>query len=791
MKRKTKNLVIAISSLLLCAGLGGGALVEKNDATADEAMPQVSIVGHNLALEDTIHIQYAVDTENFAATDTLGLLVWTKPQTEYLYGTQDRKLSPVDELAANETTYPVFHYTGLAAKQMTDVLYSRAFVERNGEYYYSEVSKYSVLEYAYNKLGKTEATPTTEEELKTLLNALLSYGGAAQAYFDYKEDALASDGFTYVRVENATFADGFDYGLFKTGGTVEVFPNEGYALSDGAAEYFSTSASGEILLTVPKTMTVDTTSIAIPQNYSQGLAYALNADGASYSVTDYTGTETEVYISPMYNRKPVTSIGSSAFSGCSRLTNITIPDSITSIGSSAFSGCSSLTNITVPDSVTSIGKAAFSGCSGLTSITLPFVGAKAGVTASDTYQYPYGYIFGTSSYTGGYGRSQQYYGSSTGSTTSTTYYMPKNLTSVTITGGNILYGAFYNCNHLTDIIIGEGVTMIGDKAFYSCSALTNVKIADSVISIGEYAFKTCKNLKNLEFGCNLTTIENFAFFECDGFTNIQIPDKVTSIGQGAFYMNDNLTHVIIGSGVKDIGASAFYYCSALETIDIGKGIQFIGENAFYYCSALNGVYIKDADVWCGVSFENQYANPLRYARKLYLNNQELTELVISEEVSSISEYAFFWCSSIISVKIPESVTSIGYRAFYQCSNLERVDITNLTAWCAISFNDEFSNPLSCGNNLYLNNNLVTELIIPEGIVTISSYAFRFCSSLTSVVIPDSVTSIGTSAFYSCTSLSSITYEGTVAEWNTLEKGTNWSVGISATEVVCSDGRVNL
>ena len=139
-----------------------------------------------------------------------------------------------------------------------------------------------------------------------------------------------------------------------------------------------------------------------------------------------------------------TSIGSSAFEDCSSLTSITIPDSVTSIGSSAFRGCSSLTSVTIPNSVTSIGSSAFSGCSSLESMTLPFIGAKAGVTSSDTYQYPLGYIFGTSSYTGGTRVRQYYYGSSTSSTTSSTYYIPSTLRSVTVMGGNILYAYKYN-----------------------------------------------------------------------------------------------------------------------------------------------------------------------------------------------------------------------------------------------------------------------------------------------------------------------------------------------------------
>ena len=171
-----------------------------------------------------------------------------------------------------------------------------------------------------------------------------------------------------------------------------------------------------------------------------------------------------------------------------------------------------ISSIVVPDYVTSIGESAFRGCSSLESITIPFVGAKADVSWSDNCRYPFGYIFGTSSYTGGVATEQSYSGTYyIYNRYSSTYYIPSSLKSVAVTGGNILMHAFYNCSRLTSVTIPDSVTSIGEQAFYNCSGLTSITIPDSVTSIGEEAF-----------------------YNCSGLTSITIPDGVTNIGDYAF-----------------------------------------------------------------------------------------------------------------------------------------------------------------------------------------------------------------------------------------------------------------
>ena len=134
----------------------------------------------------------------------------------------------------------------------------------------------------------------------------------------------------------------------------------------------------------------------------------------------------------------------------------------------------------------------------------------------------------------------------------------------------------------------------------------------------------------------------------------------------------------------------------------------------------------------------------------------ITSVNIPNSVTSIGWYAFRNCTSLTSVTIGNGVTSIGDYAFDNCTSLKSVYITDIEAWCKISFEAHYSNPLYYANNLYLNNNLVTALTLPASITSIGNEAFSECTSLTNITIPDSVTSIGTRAFRGCTSLTSVT-----------------------------------
>ena len=226
----------------------------------------------------------------------------------------------------------------------------------------------------------------------------------------------------------------------------------------------------------------------------------------------------------------VREIEETAFSNCSGLTSVTIPNSVTSIKGSTFEGCSGLTSVTIPNSVTSIGERAFASCSSLTSITIP--------------------------------------------------------NSVT----SIEYNTFEGCSSLTSIIIPNSVTNIGNFAFYRCSGLTSITIPNSVTRIGISAFSDCSSLTSITIPNSVTRIGGSAFLDCSSLTSVTITNSVTIIGEWAFRGCSSLTSITIPNSVTSIGEEAFYGCSSLTSVTIPNSVTYIGEEAFANCSNLENLY---------------------------------------------------------------------------------------------------------------------------------------------------------------------------------------------------------
>ena len=250
-----------------------------------------------------------------------------------------------------------------------------------------------------------------------------------------------------------------------------------------------------------------------------------------------------------------------------------------------------------------------------------------------------------------------------------------------------------------------------------------------------------------------------ASVEIDGIYYELISKAKQATVKGAVLTSGNLiipasvTYEGVEYSVTSIGSEAFKGRS-MTSVTIPNSVSSIGENAFQGCSGLTSVHISDIAAWCRISFGSGYANPLHCAHHLYLGDEEIKDLVIPNGVTCIERLAFWGCSGLTSVTIPGSVTRIGDSTFYGCNGLTAVHISDIGAWCKISF-IQSSNPLKLARHLFLNGEEVKDLVIPNSVTSIEGSAFYGCTGLTSVTIGNSVTSIGNAAFYGCTGLTSV------------------------------------
>lgn len=315
---------------------------------------------------------------------------------------------------------------------------------------------------------------------------------------------------------------------------------------------------------------------------------------------------------------------------------------------------------------------------------------------------------------------------------------------------------------LTEVVIEDGVTEIGNQTFQGCTGLTNVTIPDSVQKIGAWAFYLCGGLKNVDIPANVE-IGNSSFRQ-SGLEQVTVSGG--SVGQYAFHRNvslkkidincetigdeafsgcDYLTDITLGENVKTLGDKAFYTCDALERVEIPSTVTDIGEKTFYSCPALKEAIIRAGTV----------------KKDTLYNCQALTTLIISDNATldasftagyskstlntvkigkgAIGDSAFSNCTNLTTVELGDGVTSIGTSAFIRCTQLPSITIG--------------SGVTSIGKNAFNGCAALTEAVIQSG--AIGESAFNGCIRLTNVTLGNGVTSIGKNAFLRCTALTSI------------------------------------
>ncbi|MBR4035010.1 MAG: leucine-rich repeat protein, partial [Clostridia bacterium] len=529
---------------------------------------------------------------------------------------------------------------------------------------------------------------------------------------------------------------------------------------------------------------------------NEGFALRLNSDSASYSVVGFiNAAATSITVPDNYDGKPVTHIGDSAFKDKENLEHVTIGANVVYIGDDVFGGCvnlkfnevdgvnyigtkdnahfyahsaenSSIAEYIAPAETRIIGSYAFHncrdlkkfalhadiiqvgfralrGCDYIEDVTLPF----AGEVKDGTANVHVGFAFGARTYGGNIS------------------FVPLTLKRLTILGGSLQKNALYGLDNVTHLGLPTMTAHLGyyygaetyeENINYIPASLTSVSVQSG--DIPDYAFKNCVKITDVELCDGVTSIGTKAFEKCNSIKSIFIGSGVELINNELFKEKNKLESVTIqGNGNTSIGTQAFYKCSSLSHLVIGDGVTFIGESAFSSCA-------------------------------------NLTSVLLGHSIKTIGAQAFYQCSKINSIYISNSVLSIDSKAFYGCRSISKVNIDSIERWCNIKFKDNTSNPLFYANDLYINDNILTNIIVPEGTTNINSYAFNNCTSMKSLTIPESVQVIGTDAFNNCTSLESINIFN-IASWCNIEMHSNplmysailYLDGAHPVELVIDDG----
>ena len=490
----------------------------------------------------------------------------------------------------------------------------------------------------------------------------------------------------------------------------------------------------------------------------------------------------------------LTEIGTYGFYS-NRMTSVTIPNSVTSIGLEAFKNCTGLTSVTIPNSVTYIGYDAFKNCTGLKKSCYPNTLSNL---FSDivTISYPAegaeiedGIVYGPN-------KSAIYF---VPCDFEGEYTIPNSVTSI----GDY---AFYECSGLTSVIATAGTPPeIGDNSFDGVYETTLLSVPDDAVnaylatnwslfenircSDSEELFKTFEtgNLKYRLIPGLTNDDKNLAVVipgEYSNLTEVTIPERITysdngtnkryyvdAIGYKTFngcsnlktitfnsrntsrvigeyaFAGTKISTITIPQTIESIGNYAFSECSSLSSIEIPGSVKTIGNYAFSECSSLSSIEIPGS-----VKTIGDYA----------FYETHLEKVTFNEGLETIGKSAFYtkYYATKEPIYIPSTLKSVGENAFlyFDC---KYVNISDLASWCAIDFENSNSNPAIGYEKLYLNGEIIKDLVIPESVQAIKDYAFYSNNTLVSVTLNDALQSIGDYAFYGCRNINSIVIPGSV------------------------------
>lgn len=429
----------------------------------------------------------------------------------------------------------------------------------------------------------------------------------------------------------------------------------------------------------------------------------------------------------------VEQIGRGAFSGCSKLTQITLPDTLTTIEWKAFE-YSGLTSLTIPVNVSFIRDTSFiENCSSLTTLRV--------AEGNPYYEMEDGILYQTAS-------------------KSVFYTMPNIEGVITVRDGTERIGndAFSGRN-ITGIQLPDTLIEIGEKAFADCKKLTAIELPEELQTIKWYAFGGCTNLEKVTLPEGLTTLGSAAFAHCTSLTEMTIPNGVTELS-ATFVDCVSLSKLTLPDDLKTMKNGVIEGCNSLETLNLPATLQsisgtwpghlktittapasvrYMSEDGILYDKQENGILFVNASITGHVTVREGIAT---IGETAFSGRKGLTSITLPESCISIGDAAFKDCTALSSVEFPDKLESIGKEAFCN-TGLQSIEFTQ--------------QKLQIASRTFADCEALTNVVLPDGVECIEEETFKNCSALVKVELPESCTSIEKSAFANCTALNDIEF----------------------------------
>ncbi len=283
--------------------------------------------------------------------------------------------------------------------------------------------------------------------------------------------------------------------------------------------------------------------------------------------------------------------------------------------------------------------------------------------------------------------------------------------------------------HVTKIVIGEGITSIGARSFSDFSRVREAVISTTVMGVGDYAFRGCTALEAAPLPKAVTALGDGAFLSCIALQSIEIPEGCGHIGAYAFAHCEKLSRAVLPTAVSYLGDYAFFGAASLQAVQLPATLTAVPNACFRDCISLVSVVLPS-----GMERIGNYA---------FYGCASLTECLLPAKVQDVGSYAFYK-TGLQRADLPDGVTVVGEYAFSSCEKLTTVTLPGRLR--------------ELPKGVFAGDKKLTGVTLPEALESIGDEAFSYCLALEEIVVPVNVRHIGTNAFAYASALVQVDFQ---------------------------------